>query len=165
MLGNNKPVTKQSTYVGLPGKGRTFTVHPTDQTDENRAAHLYYNKDNKRSYIIDASTYPDVEELYENLLEGLTSSVLYRAMYSDGNEFIIPIHDYANNTVLNDIINLGKQATWFERINNEYRVDHSAHLATWSKLTFEQLLDQAFDGFVIDNEDHPLVDNFVFLRR
>ena len=165
MIVNKKQEINKSTYVGLPGVGMTFTVHPNDQTNANSRACIYYNSANRRNYIIDSSTYSNYEELYENILENLTSSVLYRAMYSNGIEFIIPIHDYAGKTVLNKTIEEAKKGNWFKRnTGNIYQIDGSDHMETWSTLTFNQLINQAFEGFVIDNEDHPLVGSFNFLK-
>ena len=163
------PIAPQTTnhkvYVGAPGIGKPFSIHPTDQTDPDSRVNLYFNKGIKRMFILNASTYPDIEHLYRKRLFGLTSSVLYRGIYLDGDEFLLPVHDYAANTPLslNQVVVVGQSGEWLVRENDQYDLFSSKKKPNWSDHSFEELFEMAFDGFVIDDEDHPLVEKFRFV--
>jgi len=48
-------------FVGAPLKNMPSMVHPTDQTDPNMRVHLYFDKITNLYYIINPSTYENIE--------------------------------------------------------------------------------------------------------
>ena len=157
------------TYVGLPGINKPFAVHPVDQTDPGKYLSIYFNYHDKRNYVIDQSTYTDWQDLYERKLENLSRSVLYRGLYSNGVEFIIPVFLSDTNPISAYLLNLmeiAQKGAWLNRIAaNDYSIDSNTYNATWSALTFEELLDKALSEYVIEDDQHPVVKNFKFGKK
>ncbi len=154
-------------YVGAPGENKPSTIHPTDQTDPNQRIFMYYDRLSKRMNIFDPESYEGIEALPKKKILGFTSSVLHRGIYLDGTEFILPVYDYAANTELSlsEVVEIAQSGEWMVRdSNNQYDIYKSNDKPKWSNRSFDELLNQAFDGHVIDNDQHPLVKGFRYLK-
>ncbi len=163
------PVTmngNKTVYVGAATENKPFTIHSTDQTAPGEQVYLYYDRVLKRTNIFDPSSYKGLENLHKKKVLGLTRSALYRGIYLDGNEFILPVHDYAANTALSltDIVEIAQSGEWMVRNNNQYDIYSSNESPKWSDNSFEELLQIAFKGHIIENDQHPLVKGFRYLK-
>ena len=151
--------TTTYTYVGFPGIDKHFTVHPNDQTDANDFLIVYYNCADKRNYII-SPDYPNLQELFDKKLENISRSVLYRAIYSSGVEFIIPIFLSDTNPMsayLQSMMGIAQKGTWLNRISDkDYSIDNNPCNVNWSALTFDELFDKALSDYVIEDDQHPV---------
>ncbi|MDO9139784.1 MAG: hypothetical protein U1E26_11735 [Coriobacteriia bacterium] len=154
-------------YVGAPGENKPFTIHPDDQTDPNERIYLYYDRLSKRMHIFNPDSYEGIESLPKKKILGFTSSVLYRGIYIDGSELVVPVYDYAANTELSlsEVVEIAQSGEWMVRdSNNQYDIYKSNDKPKWSDNSFEDLLQIAFEGHVIESESHPLVKNFRYLK-
>ena len=64
---------------------------------------------------------------------------------------------------VNQVVVVGQSGEWLVRENDQYDLFSSKKKPNWSDHSFEELFEMAFDGFVIDDEDHPLVEKFKFI--
>jgi hypothetical protein len=161
-------------YVGLPRAGAAYTVHPTDQTFVDRRAYLFYSKEDTCTYVI-SPNYPGLSNLLQAGIYYLSESILYRGIYQDGTEFLIPLSSYGNNyeRSLKKMLEDAQQGVWLvrkedpphgERLFN-YEVTNLELNPNWSGLSFNQLLVRAFENQVIDSPTHPATAQFKQIRN
>lgn len=165
---------QQPVIVGLPFEDSTFYVHPDDNTPEWGRVYLYYDNFDKANYYIDAE-YAKQNELFERRLKGMSACILYRAVYENGKEFIIPVADYDDGfrESLLKMIAESRAGNWILRTpyhsqkkSFSYCVSHNTYLQpAWSGLSFDGLLKKAFINHKITNNNHIVAGSFEFVSE
>lgn len=167
-------------YVGLPGVGLPFTVHPTDKTAEDKRIYLFYSRQDRCTYAI-SPAYPNIKWLFDDKTADLSEAILYRGIYNTGVEFIIPLACYQNRYQLSVQAMLAdaRQGQWLVRNPDkkvsynpydsaQFDYDISQHVGPpeWSNRPFDELIMSTFKHRIIDGPDHPVArEQFRSLRN
>ena len=164
---------QQPVIVGLPFENVPFCVHPIDNTPEECRVYLYYDGFDTASYCIDAQ-YVQQERLFDRGLKNLSSNILYRAVYENGKEFIIPVADYGDGfrDSLLKMVDESRSGDWMVRIPYpsqkklfNYSISNNPYSQPrWSSLTFDKLLEKTFINHKIAHGSHVVAKAFEFVK-
>lgn len=157
---------RQPYYVGLPGIDVPFTVHPLDQTPSGKKAILFYSQADSCTYLI-SSNYPDYTSMANKGYANVGAAELYRGIYSNGKEIVIPLYAYGNDyeDSVREMVEKAQDGIWLVRkpdtaIGDEKAVsfEPSAYneIPKWSSRPFGELLRRCFKDHIIDSPNHPV---------
>ncbi len=137
-----------------------FTLHPTSQSGDNEHFYISFVQEDKRFYVVDKD-YKNINSLCANKIISYVN--LYYAIDSKEDEFLLPVYlsGHATKYYL-DIMNTARQGVWFIKSNekNAYYPDESVNKIVQWKSSFDDLLTKAFNGYTIDDENHPVAQKY-----
>ena len=139
-------------YAGLPKKGSLFRTHP----DNFIQSYVLYN-DHNWNLLVGEELINTIAEF--SFIHGIFLANLYQATDSYDDNYIVVVSLAGTGQHYLPIMEEAK-SQWYERIDNEQspfepRPDY-AKKPVWNP-DFEALMNQAFDGLVIDDLNHYLL--------
>ena len=146
--------------IKKPSKGIFVRVHP--DYERHISALLYRDPKDGGHYFVD-------ESVIEVFPTAVSPQTLYLSITRDGDLFLWPIRQKGSLDRPNSWINSSHKAaeeaqgSWLRVESNQKQGVYDVYLAQgnipepqWPDLSNEEIFERAFEGFVIDSEDHPI---------
>ena len=162
-VGDGFTVKRQITRVPVrkPQKQEFFRIHPSEE--QRLPVMILEQKEEGLTYLLAPSAYDLLPELQRAV-------TLVAAIDRRGNPFLIPLplpgEDGRSNpwhVSLSAVVALSEQK-WVRCVANMQAGSYDAYVATgqladpeWPDVKFEELVEIAFRGRVIESADHPLI--------
>lgn len=155
------------TKVRIPNTGETFILSTEDYFPEDALVYLYLF--NQQFYYVDPSGFTDFDEIINNEMNQIRGYRLYRAKLDSGEEIIYPIDEQSlNSSNVKEIIAECEAGNWVKKVSkNEFKIALSNKGAHFEEMDEEQIsthINEAFDGFIIDNDQHPLIKEVLSIK-
>ncbi len=149
---SGQPSRKFQVFSGMPPAGTLFRIHPTQCYPK---ATVMYVPGEKAWYLLGGKLVkPDGQII------GGYGANLYRGQDDHGRDWIV-VATLAKNGKVVKAVEQAREA-WMERLDGmQFRVHPECEKEpVWGEgLGFEAMVNLAFNGRFVDNEDHPIFNN------